>query len=58
MREIREIRELALQAHLSAEGWTDVYQAYDAFTERLVLHDEAENEIMARAVLDDLGPGD
>jgi iron-sulfur cluster repair protein YtfE (RIC family) len=58
LREIREIRELALQAHLSAEGWTDVYQAYDAFTERLVLHDEAENEIMARAVLDDLGPGD
>ena len=58
LREIRELRVLALQADETPELWADVYRACDAFAERLHLHDEAENEIMARAVLDDLGPGD
>jgi iron-sulfur cluster repair protein YtfE (RIC family) len=58
LRELRAIRELAEQAETSPEGWAAVYRAYDAFAEHLQAHDEAENEIMARAVLEDLGPGD
>ena len=56
--EMRRIRTLALEAGASADAWADVHQACDAFVERLVAHEEAENEIMARAFLDDLGCGD
>lgn len=58
MREVRRVRLMALGADLSPHDWADVYQAYDLLAERLRLHEEAENEIAARAVLDDLGPGD
>jgi iron-sulfur cluster repair protein YtfE (RIC family) len=58
MSEIRTICELAESAATSPDRWAEVYRAYDAFAEQLQMHDEAENEIMTRAVLEDLGPGD
>ncbi len=58
MREIRELRELARNAGHDREAWVVVYRSYDSFAEKLELHDQAENEIMTRAVLEDIGPGD
>ena len=58
LREIREIRELALAAAMSTEAWAAVARAFEAFAGRMTLHDEAENEIMASAFLEDLGDKD
>jgi iron-sulfur cluster repair protein YtfE (RIC family) len=58
LREIREIRELALASAMSTEAWAAVARAFEAFADRMTLHDEAENEIMTAAVLEDLGSKD
>lgn len=55
--EMRRIRDLALEAGVSAEAWAEVHRACGDFAERLFAHDEAENEIMVSAFLDDLGEG-
>jgi iron-sulfur cluster repair protein YtfE (RIC family) len=58
MRDVRGLRAAALEAETSAAQWLEIYRVCDGLAERLHAHDEAENEILMRAVLDDLGAGD
>lgn len=56
--EIGQIAGLARSARTAAPSWDVVGARFTAFSEAVRAHEEAENEIMRSAFLEDLGSGD
>jgi len=56
--EMDDIARAARAAGLSAPAWWEVYGRFQRLSLELLGHDEAENEILERAFLDDMGGAD